>query len=191
MLFRLTRLNSAVTRNFATSTPASALNATVRSKAELISAEWKGTSATGGTTKNFIGGKFVESKASEWLDVVDPVRLGWVCKGCCADQGRSVNANITLESTTDHSWGVRPGCSVGFRRLYKLESNERFNSPAVCNRVCPHAQRLLSLIQVRSRLQRLIRENSDALATAIVLEQGKTFAGKFHPRNEISNNPQN
>jgi malonate-semialdehyde dehydrogenase (acetylating)/methylmalonate-semialdehyde dehydrogenase len=42
--------------------------------AEKISAEWKGTSATGGTTKNFIGGEFVESKASQWFDVLDPVK---------------------------------------------------------------------------------------------------------------------
>jgi len=42
--------------------------------AEKISAEWKGTNATGGTTKNFIGGEFAESKASQWFDVLDPVR---------------------------------------------------------------------------------------------------------------------
>lgn len=28
---------------------------------------------TGGTTKNFIGGQFVESKTDEWFDVHDPV----------------------------------------------------------------------------------------------------------------------
>lgn len=49
------------------------LNAIAQPIAEKISAEWKGTSVTGGTTKNFIGGQFVESKTDEWFDVHDPV----------------------------------------------------------------------------------------------------------------------
>ena len=53
----------------------SSLSDTARAKAELISQQWKGTSATGGNTKNFIGGEFVESKTSDWIDVVDPVRV--------------------------------------------------------------------------------------------------------------------
>ncbi|TXT06001.1 hypothetical protein VHUM_03762 [Vanrija humicola] len=40
--------------------------------AEEVSAQWKGTSATGGNTKNYIGGEFVESKADRWLEVRDP-----------------------------------------------------------------------------------------------------------------------
>ena len=63
------------TRTFATSAPRlSGLSATAQSKAEKISQEWKGTSATGGNTKNFVGGEFVESKAEKWIDVHDPVR---------------------------------------------------------------------------------------------------------------------
>ena len=52
----------------------STLSPLARQKAEEISAAWKGTSATGGTTKNFIGGDFLESKSSQWIDVLDPVR---------------------------------------------------------------------------------------------------------------------
>lgn len=63
----LSRLPSLGSRSFAT------LSAVALPKAEKISAEWKGTSVTGGTTKNFIGGEFVESKTSEWVDVLDPV----------------------------------------------------------------------------------------------------------------------
>lgn len=51
----------------------SGLSASARERAEKLSAEWKGTSATGESTKNFIGGEFVESKTSDWIDVVDPV----------------------------------------------------------------------------------------------------------------------
>lgn len=59
-------------RTFTTTGPRNALAATARAKAEQISAEWKGTSATGGNTKNFIGGEFVESKTSDWIEVADP-----------------------------------------------------------------------------------------------------------------------
>ncbi|KAL4242134.1 Methylmalonate-semialdehyde dehydrogenase [Abortiporus biennis] len=66
------RINAIRSRSFASHAPLAGLSTTARSKAEQLSAEWKGTSATGGNTKNFIGGEFVESKASEWIDVVDP-----------------------------------------------------------------------------------------------------------------------
>lgn len=72
---RLSRLPSLRTRAFATSAVRPALSAAALPKAEQISADWKGTSATGGTTKNFIGGEFVESKSSEWVDVLDPVSI--------------------------------------------------------------------------------------------------------------------
>lgn len=60
-------------RSFATSASRRALNAVALPKAEQISSEWKGTSATGGNTKNYIGGEFIESKTQEWHDVLDPV----------------------------------------------------------------------------------------------------------------------
>ncbi|KAI6162069.1 methylmalonate-semialdehyde dehydrogenase [Pisolithus thermaeus] len=50
----------------------SALNATARAKADKLSADWRGTSAAGNNTKNYIGGEFVDSKTDEWLDVLDP-----------------------------------------------------------------------------------------------------------------------
>ncbi|KAI0076238.1 methylmalonate-semialdehyde dehydrogenase [Panus rudis PR-1116 ss-1] len=61
-------------RGYATAArpPLSALSATAKARAQQISAEWKGTSATGENTKNFVGGQFVESKATDWIDVVDP-----------------------------------------------------------------------------------------------------------------------
>lgn len=65
-------------RSYATTTgsraPLSGLSATAKAKAEKLSQEWKGTSATGENTSNFIGGEFVQSKAEKWIDVVDPVR---------------------------------------------------------------------------------------------------------------------
>ena len=70
---RVPQLRSIRGRTFATSTTLSSLNAVARPKAQQLSADWKGTSATGGTTKNFIGGEFVESKTTEWIDLPDPV----------------------------------------------------------------------------------------------------------------------
>ena len=64
------------TRAFSTSASRGALSSLAAPKAEQISANWKGTSATGGKTKNFIGGEFVESNTSEWTDVLDPVSKG-------------------------------------------------------------------------------------------------------------------
>lgn len=75
---RLSRLPS-LRRSFASSAPLGSLSAAARPVAEQISAEWKGTSATGGTTKNFIGGEFVESNTSEWIELLDPVRLHQFC----------------------------------------------------------------------------------------------------------------
>ncbi|KIY45761.1 Methylmalonate-semialdehyde dehydrogenase [Fistulina hepatica ATCC 64428] len=37
-----------------------------------LSDNWKGTSGTGGKTKNYINGQFVESRTTEWIDVLDP-----------------------------------------------------------------------------------------------------------------------
>ena len=69
----LTRFYINQTRSFRTSVTLSALTASVRARAEQISNQWKGTNATGGTTKNFISGEFVDSRTQEWYDVVDPV----------------------------------------------------------------------------------------------------------------------
>jgi malonate-semialdehyde dehydrogenase (acetylating) / methylmalonate-semialdehyde dehydrogenase len=53
--------------------PLLGLNSVVREKAEKLSRDWKGTNASGENTKNFIGGEFVQSRAIQWIDVVDPV----------------------------------------------------------------------------------------------------------------------
>jgi malonate-semialdehyde dehydrogenase (acetylating)/methylmalonate-semialdehyde dehydrogenase len=62
-------------RLFSTSSARKALSSKSLQSAENISAKWKGTSALGHPTKNFIGGKFEESKAQQWFDVLDPVRF--------------------------------------------------------------------------------------------------------------------
>ncbi|KAE9408241.1 methylmalonate-semialdehyde dehydrogenase [Gymnopus androsaceus JB14] len=58
-------------RNFSTSSRVLALSSAAQLKVDQLS-QWKGTSVTGGTTKNFIGGEFVESRSSDWTEVYDP-----------------------------------------------------------------------------------------------------------------------
>ena len=53
--------------------PLVGLSAAARDKAEQLSGNWKGTSASGDATKNYIGGQFVDSKADTLIDVLDPV----------------------------------------------------------------------------------------------------------------------
>lgn len=61
----------------ATSSGAAAqLSPIALARAKDVESKWKGTSMFGGTTKNYVDGKFVESSTSNWLDVNDPVRLG-------------------------------------------------------------------------------------------------------------------
>jgi malonate-semialdehyde dehydrogenase (acetylating)/methylmalonate-semialdehyde dehydrogenase len=64
----------------AQATPASASSAGSQglagialARAKDVDAKWQGTSTLGGTTKNFRDGAFVESKASTWCEVRDPV----------------------------------------------------------------------------------------------------------------------
>ena len=71
---RLPQLRTLQSHSFHSSSHVKALSPIAVSKAEQISSQWKGTNATGGTTKNFIGGEFVESKTTEWIDTHDPVR---------------------------------------------------------------------------------------------------------------------
>ena len=86
-------LSRSLSRTMASTASSQGLNPFARSKAEEISRSWKGTNATGGKTKysifgffhvisiskplfvsrNYIGGQFVESQTTEWLDVLDPV----------------------------------------------------------------------------------------------------------------------
>lgn len=40
--------------------------------AKDVESKWAGTSTSGGTTKNFVNGSFVDSKTSKWIDVCDP-----------------------------------------------------------------------------------------------------------------------
>ncbi|KAG6832280.1 hypothetical protein H0H92_003513 [Tricholoma furcatifolium] len=134
-------------RAFSTSVPVYSLSAAALPRAEQISAEWKGTNATGGTTKNFIGGEWLESKTSEWIDVRDP-------------------STQTLLSRVPHTTGE--------------EFSDAVDAASQAFKSWSHTS-VLSRQRFVLNLQQLIRENADAIANSIVLEQGKTIAGKPIP----------
>ncbi|KAF7339774.1 Methylmalonate-semialdehyde dehydrogenase [Mycena venus] len=128
-------------RRFSTSASRNTLSALAKASAERLS-EWRGTSLTGGTTKNFIGGEFVESKTSDWIDVLDPstqTLLSRVPQTTSTEFDQAVDA----ASRAYKSWSRT---SVLGRQRFALE------------------------------LQHLLRQNADAIASSIVLEQGKTVA---------------
>jgi hypothetical protein len=65
--------SSATAASTSNDKPKSGLAPLAARAAEEVSSKWKGTTANGGRTKNYIGGEFVESKAERWLEVRDPV----------------------------------------------------------------------------------------------------------------------
>lgn len=140
------RLRTLQTRSYAVTSasrpPLSGLSAAARSRAEKLSSEWQGTSATGGNTKNFIGGEFIESRTSDWIDVVDPASqtlLSRVPETTSSEFEQAVAAAQDAFKTWSRS-------TVLTRQRFVLE------------------------------LQHLLRKHEDAIASSIVLEQGKTYA---------------
>ncbi|KAK7468736.1 hypothetical protein VKT23_003239 [Stygiomarasmius scandens] len=128
-------------RPFSTSAARSALSAAARPKAELISSQFAGTSATGENTKNFIGGQFVESKSTEWIDVLDPSTQTVLTRVPQTTEDEFKQA-VDAASQAFKSWSTT---SVLRRQRFAIE------------------------------LQHLLRQNADAIAASIVLEQGKTL----------------
>ncbi|KIL71790.1 hypothetical protein M378DRAFT_155398 [Amanita muscaria Koide BX008] len=134
-------LRSSPTRAFSTSASSRALSAKAVPFAEKISAEWSGTSASGRNTKNFIAGEFVESKAGQWFDVLDPSTQTLVTR---VPQTTDAEFQQAVEAASD-AFKTWSRTSVISRQRFVL------------------------------KLQQLLRENADAVASSIVLEQGKTL----------------
>ncbi|KAF4623237.1 hypothetical protein D9613_002119 [Agrocybe pediades] len=141
-LSRISSLRTLQKKSFHSSAHLKALSALALSRAENISANWKGTNATGGATKNFIGGEFVESLSSEWIDVHDPSTQTLLTR---VPQTTESEFNDAVDAATQafKTWSKT---SVVTRQRFVLE------------------------------LQHLLRQNADAIASSIVLEQGKTLA---------------
>ncbi|KAF8913007.1 methylmalonate-semialdehyde dehydrogenase [Gymnopilus junonius] len=139
---RFPQLRTVHRHAFHTSAHWKALGALALPRAEQISANWKGTSATGASTKNFIGGEFVESKTTEWIDVHDPSTQTVLTRVPQATESEFKDA-VDAASQAYKTWSRT---SVVTRQKFAIE------------------------------LQHLLRQNADAIANSIVLEQGKTLA---------------
>ena len=121
-----------LSRCLSTSARSSALSPLARPVAESISAAWRGTSMTGGTTKNFIGGQFLESKADTWLDVFDPVcPLQSLVVQHSSGRPHTVNPNLALKSSSDHSRRIRAGRQRRQACLQLVEQDQRTDPPAL------------------------------------------------------------
>jgi len=62
--------------------------------AEEVSSKWRGTTANGGRTKNYIGGEFTESQTDKWLEVRDPV-----CRGAPIYRPRLMKVRVQSTQT--------------------------------------------------------------------------------------------
>ncbi|KAL5535416.1 hypothetical protein ACEPAF_3510 [Sanghuangporus sanghuang] len=146
---RLSRIaRASAIRSYATASeirvksPLVGLSSVALEKAEQLSANWRGTSASGDATKNYIGGQFVDSKADTLIDVLDPSTQTLLTRVPETTRSEFESA-VDAASEAYKSWSRT---SVLTRQRIALE------------------------------LQHLLRENADALANSIVLEQGKTLA---------------
>lgn len=74
--------NVIVARQLHTSTPRAlpSLTSTAAERAKDVESKWQGTSTSGGTTKNFVGGQWLDSKTQNWLDVHEPVSTSGTLK---------------------------------------------------------------------------------------------------------------
>lgn len=96
---------------------------------------------TGGKTKNFIGGEFSESQATEWMDVVDP-------------STQTLLSRVPQTTQTEFDQAVSAA----------EEAFKTWSRTSVLKRQ-----------SFALKLQQLLKENADAIANSIVLEQGKTL----------------
>ncbi|KAH8835879.1 Aldehyde/histidinol dehydrogenase [Flagelloscypha sp. PMI_526] len=128
-------------RLFCSSAPARTLSPSAAPKAASLG-RWSGPSFSGGKARNFIGGEFVESSTSDWIDLHDPstqTLLSRVPQSTSAEFEQAVSAASTAFKTWSRT-------SVLTRQKFVMD------------------------------LQHLLRKNADAIASSIVLEQGKTYA---------------
>ncbi|OCH96042.1 methylmalonate-semialdehyde dehydrogenase [Obba rivulosa] len=123
-------------RTFATAVthpPLSKLSAAARAKAEQISAQWKGTSANGENTKNFIGGEFVESKAPQWIDVLDPATQTLLTR-VPETTPEEFEQAVSAASEAYKSWS-RSSVLTRQRFVMELQHQLRANGDAIANSI--------------------------------------------------------
>ncbi|KAJ4485973.1 methylmalonate-semialdehyde dehydrogenase [Lentinula aciculospora] len=132
-LTRVARISSICRpRGFSSTSTTLALSNLARLKANQLS-QWKGTSVNGGTTKNFIGGEFVESQSSDWIDVLDPTTQTLLSKVPQTTETEFKQA-VDAASQAFKSWSRT---SVLGRQRFVLELQHllRKNADAIANSI--------------------------------------------------------
>ena len=90
----------------------------------------------------------------------------------------TVNTNSPHARSTNHKLGILSRYRGCFSRVQILETYKCRNPSTLCSRVRQlYIHMNTFLTAVLYSLQQLLRQNSDAIANSIVLEQGKTLAG--------------
>ncbi|KAH8120204.1 Methylmalonate-semialdehyde dehydrogenase [Phellopilus nigrolimitatus] len=126
-------------RTFATAanvrikSPLTGLAPAIRERAEQLSAGWKGTNASGETTKNYIGGQFVESKADKLIDVVDPSTQTLLTR---VPETTSTEFDSAVDAAS-HAYKSWSRTSILTRQRFALELQHqiRKNADAIANSI--------------------------------------------------------
>ncbi|CAE6414059.1 unnamed protein product [Rhizoctonia solani] len=111
----------------------STLSAPARKAAEELSRDWKGTSATGGKTKLYIGGEFVESKTDKWIDVHDP-STQTVLTRVPETTSEEFNAAVDAASQAFKTWS-KTSILTRQRAVMELQHLVRKHSPSIAQSI--------------------------------------------------------
>ncbi|KAG5461187.1 MAG: hypothetical protein BJ554DRAFT_6654 [Olpidium bornovanus] len=124
-------------------------------------------------TRNFIGGKFAESKASEWIDLHNPVVSERAAVGRCfplSEAKIATNELVTRvpQTTPEELAAASRAASAAFVEWRKT---------SILSRQRKMLDLQLAIRENMVALQRARRSRiKDRIAESITLEQGKTFA---------------
>ncbi|KDN35529.1 hypothetical protein RSAG8_11524, partial [Rhizoctonia solani AG-8 WAC10335] len=111
----------------------STLSAPARKAAEELSRNWKGTSATGGKTKLYIGGEFVESKADKWIEVHDP-STQTVLTRVPETTAEEFNAAVDAASQAFKTWS-KTSILTRQRAVMELQHLVREHAPSIAQSI--------------------------------------------------------
>lgn len=137
---RVRHASTAAATSSSSSTGAAARFSPLAMKAaEEVSTKWKGTTAGGGRTKNYIGGEFTESTSDRWLEVRDPVSPGIFSQRICSTliTGTIVDTDSRQYSTRNYRDRVQRCCRCCFPGIQDLVSDLHLTSSTDHVPVCP------------------------------------------------------
>eukprot|EP00887_Chlorella_sp_A99_P004270 scaffold15.g4270.t1 len=115
--------------------------------------------ANGEKVKLLMGGEFVDSQASEWIDVRNPAT-------------QEVVSRLPLCTEAEFNAAV----AAAKEAFPKWRATSAPCSDAACTRIAHRCRAVSQRARVMLKLQQLINEHMDELAASVTREQGKTLA---------------